>query len=56
MPRNVQESLHPYVNKCDYKGEVQCDGAKAMRVTFDPKWYVLVSVASCGRWVEPYAS
>ena len=38
LPSHVLESLHPYFHTCDYRGEVQCDGAKALRITFDPGW------------------
>lgn len=34
--RRVLESLHPFVGRCEYSGEVALDGAKALRVTFDP--------------------
>lgn len=31
------DSLHPYYHRCDYVGEVHCEGAKALRVAFDPR-------------------
>ena len=32
-----EESLHPYFSPSNYKGEIRFKGAKALRVTFDPR-------------------
>jgi hypothetical protein len=35
--RQMIESLHPYFHRCEYAGEVVSEGAKALRVSFDPR-------------------
>jgi hypothetical protein len=35
--RKTAESLHPFFHRCEYVGELHCEGAKALRVTFDPR-------------------
>ncbi|RYG42278.1 hypothetical protein EON68_02045, partial [archaeon] len=35
--RRTLESLHPYYFRCDYVGEIAFEGAKALRILFDPR-------------------